>query len=323
MYCLTRQHGTKTTSASPRINLIPAVNGLRNKRHDLVRQTQQRGSIIVIDVFVGPLRFNPRRSLTHCPRAPDRSLRVYRRKKISMIFVPAPRILCNDPGLDLSNLARIMPPATVASILYNPCHPNRFRKITAMIAGLLDLITPSHTCFNHGSTRRLTVLGQLTRSLGLPKRLVKYPAVQSGNNLTLDSHGTCLGRTRNRRTTTVCRTLLTTRTRFRTKRHQNVTLLDAIRRTLTRRPTLRPRCIRLIRPSALTPLRAVRSIKLLTMTTRLKAAQLVSGVLLQRHRPVITVSNPTKTKGSAITHRITGHLGLLCLSDKTVCQTVA
>lgn len=228
------------------VKLIPAVKTLRTKRTSLIGHTMTRGSMIMIDSFIGPARFGSRGSLLGCPHAQRTSYTLLRGYKTALIFTPSMRRICPRPS------AHRFDCTPLSAIVRKGCHPKRFGKIYRVIDGLFLVIRPRHTCFNRGSFRRLTVVHRVMHGCPFGVRVIKYPVIHRRSNLTLDDHGTHLATRRQGRTLRVSGTLFTDMS-F----DGSHILLRAgrfMRSYVHHTPKLRLRCFRVISNGALRPM---------------------------------------------------------------------
>lgn len=194
--CLTRRgHG------GGRVNFIPAVKTLRSKRLDLIRHYIGRGSIYMIDIFIGPARFGSGRSLRACPHALSGSYALLRPINYSCMFTPSTRRVCPRPSAHAFSFNAI------STMVRKTHHPKRFGKITRVIDGLFCMIRPSGTCFNRGSFRRVTIVHTVIGRLSVPIGVGSYPVLHRTSNLTLDDHGIHLAPRRHRGTPLVTHAL--------------------------------------------------------------------------------------------------------------------
>lgn len=248
---------------------MPAVKFLRRKRTDLVGEYHRRGSVIIMSSFMGPARFKPARSLRTCPESFGHSDRLYRDLKTSIVFRPRPRSVCRSPRT-------FMDVSALSSALYNGAEPVRFGNMYAIISGLFGVMAPSETCFNRGSTRRLTVVHGVMRSLGFSVRVMKYPVVHRRSKLTGSSEGACLDRRREGTTLYLSETMGTNRGvvygKDGTRR-----MLAGVHRVVRTRPLTGVSCMSVMSTLSVRPMRVMRGSILITVTICVKGAELVSG----------------------------------------------
>lgn len=254
---------------------MPAVNCLRRKRGDLVSTTEGRGSHIIIDVFMGPVRFKPARSLRDCPHSLGGSTTLYRTTNMSVVFRPRPRRVCT------SNFYSCISVGNLAARLYKGDHPVRFHNIRAIMLGLFRVMAPSHTCFKRGSTRRLTIVHHVIGSLGISAQVVNYPVVHRSSKLTGDSEGACLGNRRHRTTLILGHDLGTKGTLISTKRAHTYIVGSTVATRVRGRPLTGVSCISIISFSAVAPIRGLRNSVLMTVTMCVNGAELVSGFVIR------------------------------------------
>lgn len=225
------------------MNLIPAVNTLRTNRTSLIGHYITRGSTTMMDIFMGPARFGSGGSLIGCPHAPRTSYYLLRRYKTTFIFTPSIRRVCPRPSTHHFDCTPL------SAIVRKTFHPKRFGNIYRVIDGLFSTIRPSHTCFNRGSFRRLTVVHRVIHRVGCPLRVMKYPVIHRRSKLTLDDHGTHLSTRRHGGTLGVSRALFRDHA-FKTSRAMT-RARGFIRSAVTTTPKLHLRCFRLISNGAL------------------------------------------------------------------------
>lgn len=226
------------------VNLMPAVNTLRTKRTSLIGHTITRGSMIIMDSFIGPARFGSGGSLTGCPHALSTSYRLLRGMKTTFIFTPSMRRVCPRPS------AQRFDCTPLSAIVRNHFHPKRFGKMYRVIDGLFVVMGPAHTCFNRGSFRRLTVVHRVIGRVKFGKlRVMNYPVIHRRSKLTLDDHGTQLSTIRERCTLGVSRALFGD---YAFTGSRPITRARGfMRSTVTTTPNLHLRCFRVMSNAAL------------------------------------------------------------------------
>ncbi len=264
-------HGVRTDKGE--VTIMPAVNCLRRNRLSLMSETGGRTSYIMLALFMGPVRFYPKRSCRVCPQSRRESAGLYRRHNISFLFVPRITSVCTT-GTDI-----LVSRSSLSARLYNTMEPNRFEKMYAIITGLFGTAVTSTTVFNRGSTRRMTVVHQVIHSLGVPIRVIVSPVIHRTSNLTVDSHGAHLGNRRHARTLKLSQTLGTTGATMSGNRGSTTTVGTVLINRVRDR-SLHISCTTIISCRALRRVSRVGPDALVTLTTRYNSMQLVSGYVL-------------------------------------------
>lgn len=169
-----RLHGERDVA------FVPTMGNLHQGHLDLVRIARQRGSCVVVSIFVNPLQFGPGEDLDKYPRtlgADCTSLGGL----ADIVFAPAVSEMYPVRQQTFVEL-----PA-VADELDGAARPGHFRGMATVVLKLFNIVQPQLAVFGKKDYQQLYLVRQMVRQFNLPIEIVGGETGRAPDGLALSS----------------------------------------------------------------------------------------------------------------------------------------
>lgn len=164
--------------ASSRVAVISTIGALHDGHIDLVHLAKEVADIVVVSLFVNPLRFGTKAELEAYPRTPDEDRLLLESLGVDVIFSPAAsellpngaqttQITAGDLGLRYEGRAR----------------PYYFDGLLTVEAKLFHLIEPDIAIYGERDRQRAFLVERMIRDLHFDIEVALAPTVRSDDGL--------------------------------------------------------------------------------------------------------------------------------------------
>lgn len=168
------------------IGFVPTMGCLHEGHLSLVRRARRETDVVVVSIFVNPTQFGPKEDYKQYPRDLVRDLKLCRREKVDVVFVPSARAIY-PPGFN-----SFMEPGRWAECLCGKSRPGHFRGVATVVAKLFHLVQPHVSYFGQKDYQQALIVKQMVQDLHLPVRVIVCPTVRDGDGLALSSRNVYL-----------------------------------------------------------------------------------------------------------------------------------
>ena len=169
-----------------RIGLVPTMGALHEGHLSLLRIARERGTRVVVSVFVNPAQFGPTEDFSRYPRQPEKDAAMLEAAGCDLLFLPGVDTIY-PPGH-----ATFVEPAGAALGLEGACRPGYFRGVATVVLSLLNLVQADFAVFGEKDAQQLAVIRQMVRDFHLPVEIVPAPTIREANGLALSSRNAYL-----------------------------------------------------------------------------------------------------------------------------------
>lgn len=169
-----RLHGERS------IAFVPTMGNLHQGHLDLVRIARERGSCVVVSIFVNPLQFGAGEDLDKYPRTLEADC-VNLNGLADVVFMPAVSEM-----YPLQQRVFVELPA-VAGELDGTARPGHFRGMATVVLKLFNIVQPQVAVFGNKDYQQLYLVRQMVRQLNLPVEIVGGETVRAEDGLALSS----------------------------------------------------------------------------------------------------------------------------------------
>lgn len=140
---------------------------------------------VVVSIFVNPTQFNDPADFEKYPNTLDADLAVCEAAGVDIVFVPTVSEMypTSLPQYSAGELGAVLEGAS---------RPGHFDAVATVVARLLDLTKPAHTCFGEKDYQQLTVVKKLVSELGGKTEVHGIQTVRDQNGLALSSRNSRL-----------------------------------------------------------------------------------------------------------------------------------
>lgn len=186
------------------IAFVPTMGNLHEGHLNLVRIARERGSCVVVSIFVNPLQFGPSEDFDKYPRTLDADC-----KKLQgladVVFAPS----INEIYPEKQAVFVELPP--IANELDGALRPGHFRGMATVVLKLLNVVQPHVAVFGKKDYQQLQIIRQMVAQLNFPARIVGGETVRAADGLALSSRNQYLSQVERGEAALMYQTLLAMR----------------------------------------------------------------------------------------------------------------
>ncbi len=163
---------------TPRVALISTIGSIHDGHVDLVHTAREIADIVVVSVFVNPLRFATQAEFAQYPRTPDDDERLLDSLGVDIVFAPEVAELLPN-GTDTTKVT-----AGELGLRYEGrARPYYFDGLLTVEAKLLDLVRPDVALYGQRDRQRVFLVRRMVRDLFLDVEIVEVPTVRGDDGL--------------------------------------------------------------------------------------------------------------------------------------------
>lgn len=168
--------------SAPRVALISTIGSLHDGHIDLVHRAREVADIIVVSVFVNPLRFSNAQELAAYPRTPEDDERLLQSLGVDVIFAPdveemlpngsaTTKVSAGDLGLRYEGRTR----------------PGYFDGLLTVEAKLLNLVRPDVVVYGDRDRQRAFLVQRMIRDLFFDTEVVTVETVREESGIPIST----------------------------------------------------------------------------------------------------------------------------------------
>lgn len=174
----TRLAEVRSSSPDARVALVSTIGALHDGHIDLIHRAREVADIIVVSVFVNPLRFATPAEYAQYPRTPDEDARLLASLGVDVVFAPdaaevlpdgsaTTRVSAGDLGLRYEGRAR----------------PFYFDGLLTVEAKLLQLVRPDVAVYGERDRQRVFLVRRMVRDFFFDVDVVTAGTVRGDDGL--------------------------------------------------------------------------------------------------------------------------------------------
>ncbi|MFA7399385.1 MAG: pantoate--beta-alanine ligase [Sideroxydans sp.] len=162
------------------ITFVPTMGNLHEGHIELVRMAKQRGSCVVVSIFVNPLQFGPNEDFDKYPRTLEADCAKLQ-GLADVVFSPSV-----DDMYPEQQTIYVEPPP-IASELCGAFRPGHFRGMATVVLKLFNLVQPQIAIFGKKDYQQLAIIRQMVTQFNLPIEIVGAETLRAADGLALSS----------------------------------------------------------------------------------------------------------------------------------------
>ncbi|MBA4382446.1 MAG: pantoate--beta-alanine ligase [Sideroxydans sp.] len=162
------------------IAFVPTMGNLHEGHIELVRMAKQRGTCVVVSIFVNPLQFGPNEDFDKYPRTLEEDCAKLQ-GLADFVFAPA----VSDMYPEQQTLYIEPPP--IANELCGAFRPGHFRGMATVVLKLFNLVQPHIAIFGKKDYQQLAIIRQMVTQFNLPIEIVGAETSRAADGLALSS----------------------------------------------------------------------------------------------------------------------------------------
>jgi pantoate--beta-alanine ligase len=213
MRVLRTQSDARAAVASARrsaaaVALVPTLGALHDGHRALLRAARERGGVVALSMFVNPLQFGPHEDFTAYPRHEETDLGVAADEGCDLVFAPA----AEEMGME--SITTTIAVGRLGEVLEGAERPGHFVGVCAVVAKLLNILSPDALFLGQKDAQQNAVLRRMTTDLSFGCELVICPTVRAPDGLALSSRNAYLSDEDRAQATGLYRALVAGRARY-------------------------------------------------------------------------------------------------------------
>ena len=162
------------------IAFVPTMGNLHEGHIELVRIARERGTCVVVSIFVNPLQFGPNEDFDKYPRTLEADCAKLQ-GLADVVFAPSV-----DEMYPEQQTLFVEPPP-IASELCGGFRPGHFRGMATVVLKLLNLVQPQVAIFGKKDYQQLAIIRQMVAQFNLPITIVGAETARATDGLALSS----------------------------------------------------------------------------------------------------------------------------------------
>jgi len=162
------------------IAFVPTMGNLHEGHLDLVRRARQRGTRVVVSIFVNPLQFGPNEDFDSYPRTLEADCAKLQ-GLADVVFAPS------VAGMYPEKQTLFVEPPPIADELCGAFRPGHFRGMATVVLKLLNLVQPQVALFGKKDYQQLAIIRQMVSQFNLPVTLIGGETVRAADGVALSS----------------------------------------------------------------------------------------------------------------------------------------
>jgi pantoate--beta-alanine ligase len=168
------------------IAFVPTMGAFHEGHLSLLRAARAAGDLVAVSIYVNPLQFEAREDLASYPRAPERDLELARAEGVDVAFAPSVDEM-QPPGR-----TTVVTVGRLAEVLEGAARPGHFDGVCAVVAQLLNIVTPHIIFLGQKDAQQVAVLRRMVTDLSFATEIRVCPTVREPDGLALSSRNAYL-----------------------------------------------------------------------------------------------------------------------------------
>ncbi|CAA7599919.1 Pantoate-beta-alanine ligase [Acididesulfobacillus acetoxydans] len=168
------------------VALVPTMGYLHEGHLALVREARQRGSFVVMSIFVNPLQFGPNEDYARYPRDLERDAALAAEAGVALLFHPSAEEMYPEPNLTQIEVGKL------GKILCGASRPGHFRGAATVVGKLFNIVGPDDAYFGLKDYQQYLIIRQMAHDLNFPVRVIGVPIVREDDGLAKSSRNVFL-----------------------------------------------------------------------------------------------------------------------------------
>jgi len=257
-----------------RIGLVPTMGALHEGHLSLLRIARERGTRVVVSVFVNPAQFGPTEDFSRYPRQPEKDAAMLEAAGCDLLFLPGVDTIY-PPGH-----ATFVEPAGAALGLEGACRPGYFRGVATVVLSLLNLVQADFAVFGEKDAQQLAVIRQMVRDFHLPVEIVPAPTIREANGLALSSRNAYLSALEREEASVLYRSLSTAAQLIAAGERRGDEVRRRLREVLESEPLLQIEYTQVVDAGTFRPIDTLQGELVLPLAVRIGRTRLIDNIRL-------------------------------------------
>ncbi|HVJ50494.1 pantoate--beta-alanine ligase [Desulfitobacterium sp.] len=169
-----------------RIALVPTMGYLHQGHLTLAKQAKQKGTFVVMSIFVNPLQFGPNEDLSRYPRDLEHDAKLAQEAGVDLIFHPSVEEMYPQKNRTTVQVSEL------GNALCGLSRPGHFNGVTTVVSKLFHIVQPDYAYFGQKDYQQYLIVRQMVRDLNFSIEVISVPIVREEDGLALSSRNVFL-----------------------------------------------------------------------------------------------------------------------------------
>lgn len=162
---------------------VPTLGNLHNGHLELVKLAHQRGTRVVVSIFVNPLQFGKNEDYALYPRTMDADIEKLKQEQTHALFNPTD-VEVYPNGVEEQTTVEV---PTMTNILCGASRPGHFTGVTTIVTKLFNIVQPHKAVFGIKDFQQLAIVKRMVEDLCMPIDIIEAPVARASDGLALSS----------------------------------------------------------------------------------------------------------------------------------------
>jgi pantoate--beta-alanine ligase len=162
------------------IAFVPTMGNLHEGHIELVRIAREKGSCVVVSIFVNPIQFGPNEDFDKYPRTLEADCAKLQ-GLADVVFAPSVEEMYPEKQ------TMFVEPPPIAKELCGAFRPGHFLGVATVVLKLFNLVKPQVAIFGKKDYQQLAIIRQMVIQFNLPIEIVGAETSRSADGLALSS----------------------------------------------------------------------------------------------------------------------------------------
>ena len=170
------------------IAFVPTMGNLHEGHIELVRIAREKGSCVVVSIFVNPIQFGPNEDFDKYPRTLEADCAKLQ-GLADVVFAPSVGEMYPEKQ------TIFVEPPPIAKELCGEFRPGHFQGVATVVLKLFNLVQPQVAIFGKKDYQQLAIIRQMVTQFNLPIAIVGAETTRAADGLALSSRNQYLSDT--------------------------------------------------------------------------------------------------------------------------------
>ena len=170
------------------IAFVPTMGNLHEGHIELVRIAREKGSCVVVSIFVNPIQFGPNEDFDKYPRTLEADCAKLQ-GLADVVFAPSVEEMYPEKQ------TMFVEPPPIAKELCGEFRPGHFQGVATVVLKLFNLVQPQVAIFGKKDYQQLAVIRQMVTQFNLPITIIGAETSRAADGLALSSRNQYLSAT--------------------------------------------------------------------------------------------------------------------------------
>lgn len=174
-------------AAEPTVALISTIGALHDGHIDLIHLARERADIVVVSIFVNPLRFANTAAFEAYPRSLDADVALLESLGVDIVFAPSADELLPQGAQTLGSQTTRVTAGDLGLRFEGRARPGYFDGLLTVEAKLINLVRPDYAVYGRRDVQRIFLVRRMVRDLYLDVEVLEADTVRDDSGLPIST----------------------------------------------------------------------------------------------------------------------------------------